>query len=112
MAGREAAAGPMHQEMAHRLLDLSFLVPSPGPGRRPVNSERRIPKPGVDRTATATCHKNRPNVKKIRRCLALDEERVDAHHLKTLLFPKENKGRSRMRAARQLIKSIPGCARW
>ena len=54
MAGREAAAGPMHPEMGHRLLDLSFLVPSPGPGRRPVNSERRIPKPGGDKTAT--CH--------------------------------------------------------
>ena len=70
MAGREAAAGPMHPEMSHRLLDLSFLVPSPGPGRRPVNSERRIPKPAVHSTATATRHKNRPNVKKIRRCLA------------------------------------------
>ena len=71
MAGREAAAGPMHPGMGHRLLDLSFLVPSPGPGRRPVNSERQIPKRGGDGTATATCHKNRPNVKKIRRCLAL-----------------------------------------
>ena len=48
MAGREAAAGPMHPEMGHRLLDLSFLVPSPGPGRRPVNLERQIPKPGGD----------------------------------------------------------------
>ena len=27
MAGREAAAGPMHPGMGHRLLDLSFLDP-------------------------------------------------------------------------------------
>ena len=93
MAGREAAAGPMHPEMAHRLLDLSFLVPSPGPGRRPVNSERRIPKPGVDSTATATCHKNRPNVKKIRRCLPLKQvqsaKQLEGHPKRAGSFQQE-----------------------
>ena len=47
MAGREAAGGPMHPEMRHTLLYLSFLVPSPGPGRRTMNSDRQIPKRGV-----------------------------------------------------------------